>query len=382
MYVATQERPRTRRRRPWWSVLFALTLWPTLAAAGTGTGAKAKVSAEEAPDEDEDEDAEGGADLVTAGDRPTRAPAHADCNHRMPLYEHTVEAGEHLGIIAGRYGVRSQEVVALNPQLANPNLIRPGDVIRVCPEIFPHRVERVEHVVAAGETMGTIAARYGLSVQTLVEQQNGAIRNANLVRVGQSLTVERDGGLVPDFLPPEPGRKKTGGSGGKRARVSVPLPDSEHLHIRRPHLAYGTPKTIRLLQRAVDQYTQRHRGAPAVVVGDISRKGGGKLRPHLSHQTGRDIDMGYVLEGGQRGGPVDVARTWDLLQAFLDTHQVVYIFVDYRLQQKLYEHARARGMSDQTLEELFQYPHGRGRARGIIRHWPSHKRHFHVRFRS
>ena len=75
-------------------------------------------------------------------------------------------------------------------------------------------------------------------------------------------------------------------------------------------------------------------------------------------------------------------RTWALLRAFLDTQQVVYVFVDYRIQQQLYEHAKAQGVSSRELDELFQYPHGRGRAHGIIRHWPSHQWHFHVRFRS
>src|SRR5690606_21430841 len=45
-----------------------------------------------------------------ADDRPTRAPAHADCDHRMPLWIHEVEAGDQLGRIAGRYGVRSRDL--------------------------------------------------------------------------------------------------------------------------------------------------------------------------------------------------------------------------------------------------------------------------------
>ncbi|MCA9711865.1 MAG: penicillin-insensitive murein endopeptidase [Myxococcales bacterium] len=375
MYDGTRKRLRIRRHRPWWTILLALGLgWPTLAAAAEPQDAQES--------EVEDGDGETTPALVTAGDRPTRAPAHADCGHRMPLYEHTVERGEHLGTIAGRYGVRSHELVALNPQLANPNLIRPGDVIRVCPEIFPRRIDRVEHVVAAGETLGSIAAQHGLTVGELVEQQHGAIRDPNLVRVGQRLVIEKDGGLVADFLPPPPRADKRRSGGGKRADVSRRLPASEHLRIKHPHLAYGTPKTIELVEQAVAQYKRHHRGAPKVVVGDISRKGGGALRPHVSHQTGRDIDLGYVLRGSEGARSIDVPRTWALLRAFLDTQQVVYVFVDYRIQQQLYEHAKAQGVSSRELDELFQYPHGRGRAHGIIRHWPSHQWHFHVRFRS
>lgn len=377
--------------------------WPAVAAAASPRRPSATsgghAAADEADEGDEVDDAHGAdpsALPVTAGDRATRAPAHADCGYRMPLFEHTVESGEHLGIIAGRYGVRTAELVALNPQLRDPNLIRPGDEIRVCPEIFPRVVERVEHEVKPGETLGAIAQTYGLSLEALLEGQEGAISDPNHVRVGQHVVVWIDGGLVPDFLPPEPSTKsssskKRKAGGVSRARVSMALPPSEHLHIKRPSVAYGTAKTIGLLQRAVTKYRRSHRGAPKVVVGDISRRGGGHFRPHLSHKTGRDIDLGYVLRGAQAGGTrfggvtddnLDVPRTWALIKALLDTKQVVYVFVDYRIQERLYEHALAQGLPQRELDRLFQYPHGRGRAHGIIRHWPSHRHHFHVRFRS
>jgi LysM repeat protein len=434
-----QDGLRIRRRRPWWAILMTLGLgWPTLAAAGSqgsatpktetaveiGAGrereedatgaakasarvepekaakagkgkgsAKAKapeVGASEAEGVDEVETAEGAGPLpVTAGDRPTRAPAHADCGFRMPLYEHTVERGEHLGIIAGRYGVRYGELVELNPQLTNPDLIRPGQTIRVCPEIFPRIVQRIEHEVRPGETLGGIAQAHGLSLEALLDQQDGGITDANHVRAGQRLVLYVDGGLVPEFLPPEPGSPRAKKAGGGRGKIATALTPSEHVLIRRPRAAYGTTKTIDLVQSAVARYRRAHAGAPKVVIGDISRKGGGQFYPHASHRTGRDIDLGYVVrgKGHERVGKhsyakIDVARTWALIEAFIDTKQVVYVFVDYRLQEKLYEHARAQGVPQRELDGLFQYPHGRGRAHGIIRHWPNHRHHFHVRFRS
>ena len=130
-------------------------------------------------------------------------------------------------------------------------------------------------------------------------------------------------------------------------------------------------------------------GGPKVHVGDISKKGGGPMPPHSSHQLGRDVDVGYVLEGKLADEArfkkatednLDVARTWRLIKSFIDTEQVVYVFVDYKLQQPLYEHAKARGASEELLDELFQYPRGRRRSHGIIRHWKGHDDHFHVRF--
>ena len=44
------------------------------------------------------------------------------------------------------------------------------------------------------------------------------------------------------------------------------------------------------------------------------------------------------------------------------------------------EQMRKQGVSVDTLDELFQYPRGRGRTSGIIRHWKGHRNHFHIRF--
>ena len=44
---------------------------------------------------------------------------------------HRVARGETLWALAGRYGVSLAELVALNPQIKNPNLIRVGEEVRV-----------------------------------------------------------------------------------------------------------------------------------------------------------------------------------------------------------------------------------------------------------
>ena len=74
--------------------------------------------------------------------------------------------------------------------------------------------------------------------------------------------------------------------------------------------------------------------------------------------------------------------TWAFFnKAFVDTEDVRAVFLDYNLQKLLYEHARKQKVSESTLDVLFQYPRGKGRNYGIIRHWKGHKDHFHVRFR-
>jgi LysM repeat protein len=379
MATQTMRRP---GKRTWTLVAATLLLglaWPGAAGAKT-------------PD-DVDVDEQDTAPQAAAP--PTKGEPHADCDHRMPLWTHQVSAGEHLGVIAGRYGVRQADLLRLNPQIVNANLIRVGDDLRVCPEIYPRVRASVEHIVAPGETLSEIAARYELTLGELLVESPKLLAHPNLVRVGQTLRFSVDGGLVDEFSPPpkRAAAKKRRGAGkpsGRRAAVAVQLTTNDDLQIKRPHLAWGTQRTVSLLQKVARDYRGRAGGGPKMLVGDLSQRGGGELRPHLSHRTGHDVDVGYVLQGedGRRTRfsgvtleNLDMRRTWALLEAFLDTNEVVYIFMDYRLQQALYEYAQSHGVDDRTLDEVFQYPRGRGRNHGIVRHWRSHRHHFHVRFR-
>lgn len=325
--------------------------------------------------------------------RGTRGTPHPDCANEVPLWEHVVEPGESIGLIAGHYGVRRADLLKLNADIRDPNHIVPGQKIRVCPEIAPRLQKDVVHEVASGETLSHIATRYDLTVRELVDRLGVKVKDRNVVVVGQKLAFWVDGGVVEEFMPPLPKPKKSSGGGAPRkrhARVNVQLVPRDGLFVKRPNLAFGTEKTINLLDRVVSTYRKRHAKAPPVHVGDISMRGGGHFFPHLSHHAGRDIDMGYVLKGadgmrtkftGVNRSNLDVARTWTLVKAFLDTDEVVYIFMDYGHQKELYEYAKAQGVSEDTLDELFQYPRGRGRNHGIVRHWKSHKGHFHVRFK-
>ncbi len=170
----------------------------------------------------------------------------------------------------------------------------------------------------------------------------------------------------------------------------VQLPPGPAYVVKAPDHAWGTPRTVRLLQEAIRAYARGGRGGPKVHVGDISLRGGGVFPPHLSHRHGRDIDIGYVLKGTDADQTrfvvagrdnLDVARSWALLEALLATGQVHYVFLDYGLQRQFYEHALAEGATPQRLAELFQYPRGEGAPFGVIRHWRGHRNHFHVRFR-
>ncbi len=306
------------------------------------------------------------------------------CGNETPLYVHEVIPGEHISDIAARYGIRRKDLLKLNKQLAsNPNLIRPGQELRVCPDIAPHVRERITHEVSSGETLSGIAAKYDLSVRELTSYQQGKLDTSEYLKVGTRLVVWRDGDIAPGF-----GGVDYDDDNGVLPH-GVQMPVSRNYVVKTPAYAWGTAKTIDLLQNAINRYRKKVPTGPKVHLGDISRKGGGPLAPHKSHQHGRDIDIGYVLlgEAGDEtrfltanAKNLDVPRTWALIKALVDTNEVRYIFMDWGLQKLLYDYAREKGVSEDELSEIFQYPRSRKRSAGIIRHWKGHENHFHVRF--
>lgn len=97
--------------------------------------------------------------------------------------DYTVEKGDSLHKIARENGVSLTDLIKAN-DLANPNLIYPGQVI-----VIPGQggSPDVIHVVTRGETLNRIASAYGVSGKHLAEA-NG-LKNPDLIRIGQELTV-------------------------------------------------------------------------------------------------------------------------------------------------------------------------------------------------
>jgi murein endopeptidase len=159
-------------------------------------------------------------------------------------------------------------------------------------------------------------------------------------------------------------------------------------HVAEAERCWGTPEAVDLLEQAITETRTQFPDAPDVVIGDFSTQFGGRLYPHKSHQSGRDVDVGLYHRDGKADHEfrfttvesLDVEKTWYLMETVLLTGRVEYIFLDLELQQPLYEYAR-QGYSEERLSEWFQFVHGRGERKGIIRHAGGHHDHMHIRFR-
>lgn len=96
---------------------------------------------------------------------------------------HTVKWGQTLGWIAWMYDTTCSELMEAN-DLSNANYIYTGQVLTI-----PGQTETttVTHTVAAGESLLTIAAKYGVSIWDIT-RRNG-MWNIDLIYVGQELEI-------------------------------------------------------------------------------------------------------------------------------------------------------------------------------------------------
>ncbi|MCB9707986.1 MAG: penicillin-insensitive murein endopeptidase [Myxococcales bacterium] len=158
---------------------------------------------------------------------------------------------------------------------------------------------------------------------------------------------------------------------------------------------HGTWELVQLLERAARRVAFRVPGAK-LSVGELSKRNGGRISGHRSHENGRDVDIAFYLNNAA-GKPVepwsfvnigrsgqgqarnshlsfDDARNWELIAKLVadGDARVQRIFVAREIQARLLAEGRRRGASSVLIE----------RAKHVMvqpAHGHPHRNHFHVR---
>lgn len=111
---------------------------------------------------------------------------------------HVVQPGETLSSIAARYGTSVQAFVQANG-LRNANFVWAGQRLAIPGGGAPAASGGGVHVVAYGDTLYSIARRYGTTASALAAA-NG-LGNANLIYVGQRLSISGSAGSTGGGAP-------------------------------------------------------------------------------------------------------------------------------------------------------------------------------------
>jgi len=169
-------------------------------------------------------------------------------------------------------------------------------------------------------------------------------------------------------------------------RNGVQMTTGPEITVLEPGKAWGTQELTSILQMAAQKMREAYPDTVPLVVGHLSAENGGLLRGHVSHQSGRDVDVALYAKNNKfiRGFAkmnaelLDVDKTWYLLETLLDTGRMKYIFLDWDVQKLIYEEIKI-AVPEDVLEQYFQYPRPKGFKKCIIQHLPNHQNHLHIR---
>jgi hypothetical protein len=307
---------------------------------------------------------------------------------------HPVGPRERVTWIAARYGVSRDDLVEWNELEVKNGLPTKRKSLRVLTDRMPPPAFEVSYTVRAGDTWDEIAARFRVERIDL-KALNWKVRElapGKVLRIwvdpGRPRTVRR-GASGREVTPPAigDGGKSTGRPQRGRIENAVQLPETE-LYIRgHPGRLWGSSHTVRQVVRAFEELRERWGYEGTILIGAMSRRHGGRMPPHRSHQSGRDIDVRMpVLPGVPRTraanqDEIDWEATWALVRGFVATGEVEVIFLDIQLHRRLYEAARALGESREDIAAIIEWPNWRGNGRPLVRHSEGHVSHIHVRIR-
>ena len=305
---------------------------------------------------------------------------------RATQQTHVVEPGDTLWELAEAHGCTVAQLRAANDMdREDPLVLGRRLVIPDCagPKRAPAPASARVHTVAPGDTLAEIAATHATTTTALRELNH---LRGSVIRTGQTLR-----------LPVGPWPSKTGQSRGPVDAGSLADPDQlgpdPAYHLRRPERTWATAHLVGHVARAVTAVHATGLPRHPLAIGDLSAHDGGPLEGHRTHQSGRDVDLGFYFRSQPKGYPaqfvaasdakLDADATWALVEELVATADqpggVVLIYLDYDVQAPLYDAALRDGWTADELRRVFEYPDGRGAEGRIVQHLWNHHDHLHVR---
>lgn len=164
----------------------------------------------------------------------------------------------------------------------------------------------------------------------------------------------------------------------------IGMPAGDAWKIVNSRETYGTQETVDFLAHTIKRVNALFPQTPVINIGDISTQSGGHLNPHHSHQSGRDVDIGFYYKDASKWyataneSNLDMARTWAFIKVTVTETDIEAIFIDRQLQKILRSYAESIGEKNTWIDAVFGGP--TSNLRPILLHEPGHKTHMHLRY--
>jgi len=193
------------------------------------------------------------------------------------VFYHEVQPGDTLSTIAARYGVSVESILSIN------EVIQDKDVLKIGLQLFVPCKEGVVTFVKWGDTVSELAEKYGVKPEDIVNYKPNRLTDADSIREGELILIPGGRRPAPPPPPPPPTPALTPGPSPTSGRGAAPARSE------------GAPAP-----------------APALAPAQARPAGGGWLWPITgaissyfgpSHPLGIDIDL-Y----GRAGAPIVAAR--------------------------------------------------------------------------
>ena len=207
------------------------------------------------------------------------------------LADVVVKPGETLGEIAERYGVSVNRLMQANG-IKDPTLVQIGQRLVIPGRATASRsggggggdTRSGSYTVQSGDTIGEIAARYGVS-ETSLMQANG-IKDPTLVQIGQRLVIPGRGGAS---------RSGGGGGGGSVRGGSYTVQSGDT--IGEIAARYGVSETSLMRANGISDPTQLQAGSRIVVPGLAPARTA--TRPSTTAQARNGKPREHVVKPGE-----------------------------------------------------------------------------------
>lgn len=130
-------------------------------------------------------------DLVEPADRIRDYIGLAAAQPLPSMFVYTIEEGDTLANIAGRFGLDEATIHFNNFDLYDPNLLVKGDTLRL------PTVDGVIYTVKDGDSLSRLASNFSADAEATVAYPGNGLSSANQIRAGQTLVLVGGSASIP-----------------------------------------------------------------------------------------------------------------------------------------------------------------------------------------